>query len=81
MYDAQYLAKQCGVSIDTVYRVRRQLDLDRLPTPDEINQRNKKRGIAFKHRCPSIETSTFDNNSNINYNGGKKWKLKLLRRK
>ena len=63
MYDAMDLAKACGVSVDTVYRVRRILDLDRLPTPDEINQRNKRRGITFKHRCPNNETPDLTTNN------------------
>ena len=57
MYDAYTLAKKCGVSVDTVYRVRRILDLDRLPTEEEIRERNKKRGIPFKHRCTKNDTS------------------------
>ena len=61
MYDAQYLARECHVSIDTVYRIRRVLDLDRLPTPDEINNRNKKRGVPFKHKCPKNSTIDIDN--------------------
>lgn len=60
MYDAQELARKCHVSIDTVYRIRRILDLDRLPTLDEINNRNKKRGVAFKHKCPKNETFSID---------------------
>lgn len=64
MYDAVELARQCHTSVDTVYRVRRILDLDRLPTPDEINARNKKRGITFKHRCPNNETSHLTTNDN-----------------
>ena len=61
MYDAQELAIKCHVSVDTVYRVRRILDLDRLPTPDEIMNRNQKRGVSFSHRCPKNKTSSIDN--------------------
>ena len=59
MYDAESLARECHVSVDTVYRVRKQLDLDRLPTVDEINARNTKRGQRFK-RCPNNKTSKID---------------------
>lgn len=61
MYDAQYLAKACNVSVDTVYRVRRDLDLDRLPTVDEINARNTKRGQPFK-RCLKNGTTELTTN-------------------
>ena len=64
MYDAQDLARQCHVSVDTVYRGRRLLDLDRLPTVDEINSRCKKPGVKFK-RCTNNETSLIDNKYNI----------------
>lgn len=59
MYDAESLARECHVSVDTVYRVRKQLDLDRLPTVDDIQKRNTKRGQRFK-RCPKIKTPQID---------------------
>lgn len=61
MYDAVYLAKRCHVSVDTVYKVRKDLNLDRLPTIQEIESRNKHIGRPFK-QCPNIETSKIDNN-------------------
>ena len=61
MYDALYLAKRCHVSVDTVYKVRKALNLDRLPTVDEIMARNKHIGRPFK-QCPNNETSKIDNN-------------------
>lgn len=59
MYDAYQLAKECHVSIDTVYRVRKQLNLDRLPTIIEIKSRNTHRGRPF-NICPDIRTSNVD---------------------
>ena len=59
MYDANDLARVCNVSVATVYKVRRDLDLDRLPTIDEINNRCKVRGAKFK-RCLNNETSQID---------------------
>ena len=64
MYDAINLANKCNVSVDTVYKVRKDLDLDRLPTVDEINSRCKKPGPRFK-RCTNNETSIIDNKIDI----------------
>lgn len=61
MYDAQDLARKCNVSVDTVYHVRKLLNLDRLPTVEEIMQRNKKCGRKFS-MCPNIKTSNLTNN-------------------
>jgi len=61
MYDALDLAKACHVSVDIVYKVRKQLNLDRLPTVDEINARNRHVGRPFK-QCTNNETSKIDKN-------------------
>ena len=55
MYEAVELARKCGVSLTIVYNVRRKLDLDRLPTEQEINDRPTKRGQKFK--CTKNKTS------------------------
>ena len=61
MYDAITIAKACSVSVATVYKIRKDLNLDRLPTVDEIRSRNKHVGRPFK-QCPNNETSQIDKN-------------------